>query len=133
MELGIGLRDHPGIIKAVLASVVAAYLAAFLVSRILERSSRRMPKTYDLHSDKDCQDARATMRATREPALWLGVFLFGLGLGLIAIAPGPDRAAMAGVLGLGAVLTAISIWAWWRTTGTFMQFLYDFRRWAPEK
>jgi hypothetical protein len=40
---------------------------------------------------------------------------------------------MAAVLGTGAVLTAISGWAWWRTTGTFMQFLRDFRRCAPEK
>jgi hypothetical protein len=133
MELVIGLRDHPGIIRADHASDVVANLAAFLVSRILEHSSLRMPKTYDLRTDEDCQDARAKMRAMTEPALWLGVFLFGLALGLIAIAPGPDRTAMAGVLGIGAVLDAISIWAWWRTTGTFMQFLYDFRRWAPEK
>jgi hypothetical protein len=133
MELGMGLRDRPGIIRAVLALVVAAYLAAFLVSQILERSSWRLPKTYDLHTDEDCQGARAKMRATREPAVWLGVFLIALGFGLIPLGSGPGRPAMAGVLATGAVLTAISAWAWWRTTETFNQFLRDFRKWAGEK
>jgi hypothetical protein len=73
------------------------------------------------------------MRATREPAFWLGVFVLGLGLGLIPLGTGPSRAAMAAVLATGAVLAAISGWAWWRTTETFMQFLRDFRKWAPEK
>ena len=133
MELAMGLRDRPGTIRAVLAIVVAAYVAAFLVSQILERSSRRLPKTYDLHTDEDCQGARAKMRVTTEPAFWLGVFLLALGIGLIALGTGPGRAAMAAVLATGAVLTAISAWAWWRTTETFMQFLRDFRKWAPEK
>jgi hypothetical protein len=133
MELAMGLRDRPGIVRAVLALIVAAYVAAFLVSQILERSSRRLPKTYDLHTDEDCQAARAKMRAASEPALWLGVFLLTLGLGLIPLGTGPGRAAMAAVLATGAVLTAISAWAWWRTTETFMQFLRDFRKWAREK
>jgi hypothetical protein len=133
MELAMGLRDRPGIIKAVLAIVVAAYVAAFVVSQILERSSWRLPKTYDLHSDEDCRGARARMRAVREPALWLGVFLLALGLGLIPLGAGPARTSMAAVLATGAVLTAISAWAWWRTTETFMQFLRDFRKWAREK
>jgi hypothetical protein len=77
--------------------------------------------------------ARAKMRVAMEPAFWLGVFLLALGLGLIAVGPGPDRARMAGVLGTGAVLTAISVWGWWRTTETFMQFLADFRRLVPPK
>ena len=59
MELAMGLRDRPGIINAVLATIVAAYVAAFLVSQLLERSSRRLPKTYDLHTDEDCRGARA--------------------------------------------------------------------------
>ena len=133
MELALGLRDRPGMVKAVLAIIVAAYVAAFLVSQILERSSRRLPKTYDLHTDEDCQGARAKMRATREPVFWLGVFLLALGLGLIPLGAGPGRAAMAAVLATGAVLTGISAWAWWRTTETFMQFLRDFRKWAREK
>ena len=133
MELAMGLRDRQGTVKAVLAIVVAAYVVAFLVSRILERSSRRMPKTYDLRTDEDCQRARASMRTTREPAFWLGVFLIALGLGLIPLGNGPDRAAMAAALATGAVLAAISAWVWWRTTVTFMQFLRDFRKWAPEK
>jgi hypothetical protein len=133
MELAMGLRDRPGMVKAFLGIVVAAYVAAFLVSQILERSSRRLPKTNDLHTDEDCRGARAKMRATREPAFWLGVFLLGLGLGLIPLGTGPSRAAMAAVLATGAVLAAISGWAWWRTTETFMQFLRDFRKWAPEK
>ena len=115
-------------IGAILAIVVAAYVAAFLMSEILERSSRRMPKTYDLRTDEDCQGARAKMRITMEPAFWLGVFLLALGLVLIAVGTGPGRAGMAAVLGTGAVLTAISVWTWWRTTETFMQFLADFRR-----
>jgi ABC-type glycerol-3-phosphate transport system substrate-binding protein len=73
------------------------------------------------------------MRAMTEPAFWLGVFLLALGLGLIAVGAGPGRAGMAAALGTGAVLTAISVWAWWRTTETFMQFLRDFRRLAPQK
>jgi hypothetical protein len=131
IQLAIGFRAHPGMVKAVLAIVVAAYVAAFLVSRILERSSRRLPKTYDLHTDEDCRGARAKMRVTMEPAFWLGVFLLALGLGLIAVGTGPGRAGMAAVVGAGTVLTAISVWAWWRTTETFMQFLADFRRLAP--
>jgi hypothetical protein len=130
MELAVGFRDHPRMIRAVLAIVVAAYMATFLVSQMLERSRRRLPKTYDLHTDEDCQNARAQMRATTEPAFWLGVFLLALGLGLITLGNGPGRAGMAAVLAGGAVLTAISAWAWWRTTGTFMQFLSDFRRLA---
>jgi hypothetical protein len=133
MELAMGLRDRPGIIKAVLAIIVAAYVASFLVSQILERSSRRLPKTYDLHTDEDCQGARAKMRATREPVFWLGVLLLTLGLGLIPLGAAPGQTAMAAVLATGAVLTAISGWAWWRTTETFMQFLRDFRKWAREK
>lgn len=133
MELAMGLRDRPGMIKAVLAIVVAAYVSAFLASQILERSSRRMPKTYDLHTDEDCRAARAQMRATTEPAFWLGVFLLGLGLSLVPLGTGPGRAPMAAVLATGAVLTAISAWVWWRTTETFMQFLRDFRKWAPKK
>jgi hypothetical protein len=133
IQLAVGFRAHPGMIRAVLAIVVAAYVAAFLASQILERSSRRLPKTYDLRTDEDCQRARAQMRVTIEPAFWLGVFLLALGLGLIAVGPGPDRAGMVAVLGTGAVLTAISVWGWWRTTETFMQFLADFRRLVPPK
>jgi hypothetical protein len=133
MELAMGFGDRPGIIRAVLAAVVAAYVAAFLVSQILERSSVRLPKTYHLHTDKDFQGARDKMKATREPALWLGVFLFALGLGLIFLDTGSGRTAMAAALATGAVLSAISAWAWWRTTQTFMQFLRDFRKWAREK
>jgi hypothetical protein len=40
---------------------------------------------------------------------------------------------MAAGVATGAVLTAISAWAWWRTTQTFMEFLRDFRKWAPKK
>jgi hypothetical protein len=133
MALAMGFRDRPGMIRAVLAIVVAAYVTTFLVSQILERSSRRLPKTYDLHTDEDCQGARAKMRATGEPTFWLGVFLLALGLGLIPLGTGPGRAAMAAMLATGAVLSAISAWAWWRTTETFMQFLRDFRKWAREK
>jgi hypothetical protein len=61
------------------------------------------------------------------------VFLLALGLGLIPLGAGPGRTGMAAVLATGAVLTAISTWAWWRTTETFMQFLRDFRKWPREK
>lgn len=133
LELTAGLRDRPGMIRAVLAMVVIAYVAAFLASQILERSSRRLPKTYDLRTDEDCRGARAKMGATNEPAFWLGAFLLALGLGLIPLGTSPARPAMGAVLATGAVLTAISAWAWWRTTETFMQFLRDFRKWAREK
>jgi hypothetical protein len=33
----------------------------------------------------------------------------------------------------GGVLAAISAWAWWRTTETFLEYLRDFRKWAPKK
>jgi hypothetical protein len=131
MELAIGLRDRPGIIRAVLGIVVAGYIASFLVSQILERSSRRMPKTYDLHTKEDCQGARTKMRAAMEPVFWLALFLLALGFGLIPLGTSPGLTVA--VLATGAVLTAISAWAWWRTTETFMQFLRDFRKWAPTK
>jgi hypothetical protein len=132
-QLAMGFRDRPDTIRAVLAAVVAAYAAAFLASQILERSSRRLPKTYDLHTDEDCRDARAQMRVTTEPVFWLGVVLLVLGIGLVAAGTGPGQAGMAAVLGTGAVLAAISAWAWWRTTETFMQFLRDFRKWPSDK
>ena len=133
MQLAMGLRDRPGMVKAVLSIVVAAYVTSFLVSQILERSSRRLPKTYDLHTNEDCQGARAKMRATTEPVFWLAAILLALGVGLIPLGAGSARVAMAAVLAAGAVLTGISAWAWWRTTETFMQFLRDFRKWAREK
>jgi hypothetical protein len=133
MQLAMGLRDRPGMVKAVLAIVVAAYVAAFLVSQILERSRWRLPKTYDLHTDEDCKGARAKMRTTREPLVWLGVFLLAVGFSLIPLGAGPARTPMTAVLAAGVVLTGISAWAWWRTTETFMQFLRDFRKWARQK
>jgi ABC-type glycerol-3-phosphate transport system substrate-binding protein len=73
------------------------------------------------------------MKTAWEPASWLGMFLLALGLVLIACADSSDRADLAAVFGIGVVLTGISTWTWWRTTGTFMQFLSDFRRWTPQK
>src|SRR6187402_1735658 len=110
MELAVGLRDRPGAIRTALALVAAAYVAAFLVSQILERSSRRLPKTYHLHTEEDCRRARAQMRATAEPAFWLVVVLLALGTCLIAAGDGPGRDGMAAALATGAVLTAISAW-----------------------
>jgi hypothetical protein len=113
--------------------VVVAYLAAFLVGLILERSSWRLPKTYHLHTAEDRRGARDKMRIAREPAFWLAVFLFALGLGLIPIGNASARLAMTAVFATGAVITTISAWAWWRTTETFLEFLRDFRKWAPKK
>jgi hypothetical protein len=61
------------------------------------------------------------------------VFLLALGVGLIPLGTGSTRAAMAAALATGAVLSAIAAWSWWRTTLTFMEFLRDFRKWAPKK
>jgi len=133
MELAIGLRDRPGVMNTVLATIAAAYLAAFLVSQVLERSARRLPKTYELNTDADCRGARGSMMMLGEPVFWLGMFLLGLGLGLIPFGAGASRGAMTGVFATGAVLTAISAWAWWRMTETFMQFLHDFRKWAKKE
>jgi hypothetical protein len=133
LALAAGFRDRPDVIHTVLALVVAVYVSAFLASRILEKSSRRLPKTYHLHTDEDFAHARDGMRTMREPAFWLGVVLTMLALGLIVLGNGPDRAAMAGLLATGGVLSGISAWVWWRTTVTFMQFLRDFRKWGREK
>ena len=133
MELTVGLRERPDLIAAVLAVVVGAYLAAFVAGLILEQSSWRLPKTYDLQTVEDCRSARDNMRIAREPAFWLSAFVFALGLGLIPLGSGPVRLAMAAVFATGAVVTAISAWAWWRTTETFLEFLHDFRKWAKEK
>ena len=133
MELTVGLQHRPDMIASVLALVVFAYLAAFLAGQILERSAWRLPKTYDLRTADDCRGARNKMRVAREPAFWLAVFLFALGLGLIPFGNGPARLAMTAVFAAGAVLSIISAWAWWRTTETFLEFLRDFRKWAPEK
>jgi len=118
---------------AVLGSMVAAYVAAFLVSQFLERSSARLPKTYHLRTEEDCRRARARLNALREPALWLGVFLLILAIGLVPFASGPSQTVMAAMAATGAVLTAISGWAWWRMTLTFMEFLRDFQKWAQKK
>jgi hypothetical protein len=132
LELAIGFRDRSDMVKGALAFVVAAYCSAFVASQVLERSRVRLPKTYDLHTPEDCRKARAGMRATREPVSWLGVVLLAFGVVLIAVGPAPSRVGMAAVLATGAVLTAISAWTWWRTTGTFMQYLRDFRKWTPQ-
>jgi len=131
IELAIGFRDSDAAIQAVLGVVLGAYVLAFLASRILERSSQRMPKTYDLLTDADCERARTKMKAVTEPVFWLAVFLVALGIGLIPFGSA-DRAAMAGVLAVGTTLAAICAWSWWRMTGTFMQFLRDFRKWAKD-
>jgi len=133
IEISLGLRDHDGTVKAVLALIAGSYVLAFVASRILEKSPRRLPKTYELRTDAECQHACDAMRIAKEPAFWLGVFLAALGLGLIPLAAASDRDAMAGALATGALLALISAWVWWRTTLTFMQFLRDFRKWAREK
>ena len=48
LAVTVGFRDRPEVTSVALAIVVAAYLISFLASRILEKSSRRLPKTYDL-------------------------------------------------------------------------------------
>ena len=133
LMLSIGLRDQPKVINAALIVIVVAYLASFLASRILERSSQRLPKTYELQSDADCQHASRLMSTAKEPVAWLAVILIALGIGLIAIGPAPGWGTMAAVLAAGTFLTGISGWTWWRTTMTFMQFLHDFRKWGREK
>ena len=132
MALAMGFRERRATVHTVLALVLAAYVISFLASRILEKSPRRLPKTYHLRSDGDCEHARAMMTTATEPIFWLGAFLAVLGLSLIPLAAGPDRTAVAGVLATGGVLGGISGWAWWRTTITFMQFLRDFRTWAKD-
>jgi hypothetical protein len=133
LALALFFRDSRGTVQVVLAIIVAAYVMSFLASRILEKSSRRLPKTYDLHTDEDFERARANMRTMREPVFWLVVSLIALGVTLIVLTDDTNRVALAGVLATGAVLGAISAWAWWRMTITFMQFLRDFRTWAREK
>jgi hypothetical protein len=133
LMLNVGLRNRPNVINTVLTIVVVAYLAAFLASRILERSSHRLPKTFELKSDEDCQRACKMMSTAKEPVFWLAVIMIALGLGLIAIGPTPGWGAMAALLATGTFLTGISGWTWWRTTMTFMQFLHDFQKWGKEK
>jgi hypothetical protein len=133
MALAIFFHERRGTVQVVLGIILTAYVLSFLASRILEKSDRRLPKTYHLRTDAECQHARKMMRTLREPVFWLGLFLAALGGSLIALADSADRAALAGVLATGAVLGGISGWAWWRTTITFMQFLRDFRTWARDK
>ena len=132
LALTVGFRDRPDVTRVVLAIVVAAYVTSFLVSRILEKSPRRLPKTYHLRTDDDFDRARASMRTMREPVFWLSVFLSAVGAALMVVNDGPERDVMGAVLATGGVLAAISAWAWWRMTITFMQFLRDFRTWAKD-
>ena len=132
LMLATGFRGSRGTIHVVLASIAAAYLLSFLVSRILERSSQRMPKTYHLRTAADCEHARIQMKAMAEPVFWLGVVLIALGLGLIPFAAADDRSTMGAIFATGIALASICAWSWWRMTGTFMQFLRDFRKWARE-
>ena len=133
LALAIFFHERRGTVQIVLGIVLTAYLLSFLASRILEKSDRRLPKTYHLRTETECQHARGMMRTFREPVFWLAIFLTALGASLIPLAAGTDRPALAGVLATGAVLGGISGWAWWRTTITFMQFLRDFRTWARDK
>jgi hypothetical protein len=132
LALAVGFADRRGFVRAGLAAIVIAYVAAFLATQILERSKRRMPKTYHLRSADDCQRALANMVATNEPVFWLATFLLGLAVSFLALGNGDSRATLAAILAAGAALSAISTWAWWRTTETFMQFLRDFRKWGWE-
>ena len=133
LMLAVGFRNDPWTINAALVIIVAAYLSSFIASRILERSSRRLPKTYELSSAAACQHARSMMRTFKEPVSWLVVVLMGLGIVLVARGPRPGWGAMAAILATGTFLTGVSSWTWWRTTITFMQFLQDFRMWGKEK
>jgi elongation factor P hydroxylase len=51
---------------------------------------------------------------------------------LIPFAPADDRPEMGAIFATGIALASICAWSWWRMTGTFMQFLRDFRKWARE-
>src|SRR5688572_8041228 len=133
LALAVGFRERPATTDAVLAAVVGAYLATFIISRILEKSARRLPKTFELDTDADCQHCETMMKTAREPVFWLAAFLVALGFGLIALASDTVRPTLSAVLATGAVLSGISAWTWWRTTMTFMQFLYDFRKWGQGK
>ena len=133
LMLAIGLRDRAHAMNTTLTVIVAAYLASFLASRILERSSQRLPKTYELQSDADCQRACRLMSTTREPVFWLTLVLLTIGVSLIAIGPNPGWGKMTAIFATGIALTGISGWTWWRTTTTFMQFLHDYRKWGKEK
>ena len=133
LMISIGLRDRPTMMNTALTIIVAAYLASFIASRILERSSRRLPKTYDLKSEEDCRRACKMMSTTKEPLVWLTVTLLGIGVALIAVGPNPGWGAMTAIFATGIALTGVSAWTWWRTTMTFMQFLHDFRKWGREK
>ena len=133
LMISIGLRDRPTMMNTALTIIVAAYLASFIASRILERSSQRLPKTYDLKSEEDCRRACKMMSTTKEPLVWLTVTLLGIGVALIAVGPNPGWGAMTAIFATGIALTGVSAWTWWRTTMTFMQFLHDFRKWGREK
>jgi hypothetical protein len=133
LALTVGFSDRWGFVRVGFALVVAAYAAAFLATQVLERSRRRLPKTYHLHSAEDCRRAEASMIATHEPAFWLVAFLLVLAVGFFAFANRESRTITAAILGAGTVLSAISGWAWWRTTESFMQYLSDFRKWAKGK
>ena len=130
--LSLGFRDRPAAMNTALTVIVAAYLTAFLASRVLERSSRRLPKTYELKTDADRQRACTMMSRSKEPVVWLAVVLMFLGLGLIAIGPDPGWGTLTAVFATGVALTGVSGWTWWRTTMTFMQFLADFHKWGKE-
>jgi hypothetical protein len=133
LMMAVGLRDRANEVNTALTIVVAAYLAAFLASRILERSkSQRLPKTYELENGEDCDRACKQMSTTREPVAWLAIVLMAVGLGLITIGNRPGWGTMAAILAAGTALTGISAWTWWRMTMTFMQFLYDYRKWGAE-
>ena len=133
LMLGVGFRKDPQTINAALVIMVAAYLSSFIASRIIERSSRRLPKTYELHSDADCQRARSMMRTVKEPVTWLVLVLMSLAIALIARGPTPGWGTMSAILATGTFLTGVSGWTWWRTSITFMQFLQDFRMWGKEQ
>ena len=135
LMIAVGVRNQPIAVNIALTIVVAAYLASFLTSRVLERweSSRRLPKTYELKSDADCDRACKMMSATKEPVAWLAAVLVAVGLGLVTIGGDPGRGKMAAILAIGIALSGISGWTWWRMTLTFMQFLYDYRKWGVEQ
>jgi hypothetical protein len=134
LMIAVGLRDRASEINTALTIMVGAYLASFLASRILERSkSQRLPKTYELEDGEDCDRACKQMSTAREPVAWLAAVLMALGLGLIAIGNDPGRGTMTAIFAAGIAVTGISGWTWWRMTMTFMQFLYDYRKWGADK
>ena len=120
----------PGI-PLVLAGIHLGLLLMLVLSA--NAGALEPPHTGD-HGNKEPEPSSFAIWLWVSPAtMWLAAQLMVAAV-IIALSPTGVWPAVAGVVLVGALLSALSVWAWWRITDTFMGTLWNYSRFnAREK